>query len=65
MKCSCPDLEASVKEGVRGRREKEAMATRQTHDQMFKQEAVRLVQTSRKSQRQITDHLGIGWSGDQ
>jgi transposase-like protein len=38
------------------------MATRQTHDKTFKQEAVRLVQTNRKSQRQIADDLGIGLS---
>lgn len=38
------------------------MATRQTHDKAFKQEAVRLVQTSGKSQRQIADDLGIGLS---
>ena len=38
------------------------MATRQTHDKTFKQEAVRLVQTSGKSQRQIADDLGIGLS---
>ena len=38
------------------------MATRQTHDKTFKQEAVRLVQTSEKSQRQIADDLGIGMS---
>lgn len=36
------------------------MATRQTHDKTFKQETVRLVQTSGKSQRQIADDLGIG-----
>lgn len=35
------------------------MATRQTHDKAFKQEAVRLVKTSGKSQRQIADDLGI------
>lgn len=34
----------------------------QTHDKTFKQEAVRLVQTSGKSQRQIADDLGIGLS---
>ena len=38
------------------------MATRQTHDKMFKQEAVRLVRTSEKSQRQVADDLGIGMS---
>ena len=38
------------------------MATRPTLDKMFKQEAVRLVQTSGKSQRQIADDLGIGMS---
>jgi len=38
------------------------MATRQTHDKTFKQEAVRLVQTSGKAQRQIADDLGIGLS---
>ena len=38
------------------------MATRQIHDKVFKQEAVRLVQTSGKSQRQIADDLGIGLS---
>ena len=38
------------------------MARRQTHDKAFKQEAVRLVQTSGKSQRQIADDLGIGLS---
>lgn len=38
------------------------MATRQTHEKTFKQEAVRLVQTSGKSQRQIADDLGIGLS---
>ena len=38
------------------------MATRQTHDKTFKQEAVHLVQTSGKSQRQIADDLGIGLS---
>jgi transposase len=38
------------------------MATRQTHDKTFKQEAVRLVQTSGKSQRQIADDLGVGMS---
>jgi transposase len=38
------------------------MATRPTHDKMLKQKAVRLVQTSGKSQRQIADDLGIGWS---
>src|SRR5690242_16458600 len=48
--CSCPGLDASVKEEVRGRRSEETMATRYTHDKAFKQEAVRLVQTSGKSQ---------------
>lgn len=38
------------------------MATRQTYNKMFKQEAVRLMQTSGKSQRQIADDLGIGMS---
>jgi transposase len=38
------------------------MATRQTHDKTFKQEAVRLVQTSGKPLRQIADDLGIGMS---
>jgi len=38
------------------------MATRQTHDKAFKQEAAHLVQTSGKSQRQIADDLGIGLS---
>jgi transposase len=38
------------------------MATRQTHDKAFKQEAVRLVKTSGKSQRQIADDPGIGLS---
>src|SRR5579859_5251050 len=38
------------------------MATRQTHDKVFKQEAVHLVQMSGKSQRQIADDLGIGMS---
>ena len=36
------------------------MATRHTHDKTLKQEAVRLVQTGGKSQRQIADALGIG-----
>lgn len=34
----------------------------QTFDKSFKQEAVRLVQTSGKSQRQIADDLGVGMS---
>jgi transposase len=38
------------------------MTTRQTHDKAFKQEAVRLVQTSGKAQRQVADDLGIGLS---
>ena len=38
------------------------MATRQQRDKVFKQEAVRLVQTSDKSQRQIAEDLGIGLS---
>ncbi len=38
------------------------MATGQTYDKTFKQEAVRLVQTSGKSQRQIADDLGVGMS---
>lgn len=32
----------------------------QTFDKSFKQETVRLVQTSGKSQRQIADDLGVG-----
>lgn len=35
------------------------MAIRQTHDKVFKQESVRLVQASGKSQRQMADDLGI------
>ena len=38
------------------------MATGQTYDKGFKQEAVRLVQTSGKSQRQVAEDLGIGMS---
>lgn len=34
----------------------------QTFDKTFKQEAVRLVQTSEKSQRQIAQDLGVGMS---
>jgi transposase len=34
----------------------------QTFDKAFKQEAVRLVQTSGKSQRQIADDLGVAMS---
>src|SRR5580692_10802577 len=45
-----------------GRRSEETMATRQTHGKTFKQEAVRLVQTSGKPLRQIADDLGIGMS---
>ena len=35
------------------------MATGQTYDKAFKQEAVRLVQMSEKSQRQVAEDLGI------
>ena len=38
------------------------MATRQTHGKTFKQEAVLLVKTSGKSQRQIAEDLEIGMS---
>jgi transposase len=38
------------------------MATRQTHDKTFKREAVRLVQTSEKSMRQIAEDLGVSLS---
>jgi transposase len=38
------------------------MATGQTFDKNFKQEAVRLVQTSGKSQRQVAEDLGIAMS---
>ncbi|GLV53216.1 transposase [Dictyobacter sp. S3.2.2.5] len=38
------------------------MATGQTYDKAFKQEAVRLVQTSEKSQRQVAEDLGIAMS---
>jgi transposase len=34
----------------------------QTFDQHFKQEAVRLVQTSGKSQRQVAEDLGVAMS---
>ncbi len=47
------------------------MATGQTFDKSFKQEAVRLVQTSGKSQQQVAEDLGIAmstlsrwWQGD-
>lgn len=38
------------------------MATGQTYDKTLKQEAVRLVQTSRKSQRQVAEDLGVAMS---
>jgi transposase len=38
------------------------MATGQTYDKTFKQEAVRLVQTSGKSQRQVAEDLGVAMS---
>jgi transposase len=38
------------------------MATGQTFDKNFKQEAVRLVQTCGKSQRQVAEDLGIAMS---
>lgn len=38
------------------------MATGQTYDKAFKQEAVRLVRTSEKSMRQIAEDLGVGTS---
>lgn len=38
------------------------IATGQTFDKSFKQEAVRLVQTSGKSQRQVAQDLGIALS---
>lgn len=38
------------------------MAMGQTFDKTFKQEAVRLVQTSEKSQRQIAEDLGVAMS---
>lgn len=38
------------------------MATGQTYDKAFKQEAVQLVQTSGKSQRQVAEDLGVGMS---
>ena len=38
------------------------MATGQTYDKTFKQEAVRLVQTSGRSMRQVAEDLGIGMS---
>ena len=38
------------------------MPTGQTYDKTFKQEAVRLVKTSGKSQRQIANDLGVGMS---
>ncbi|MBO0794016.1 MAG: transposase [Ktedonobacteraceae bacterium] len=38
------------------------MTTGQTFDKSLKQEAVRLVQTSGKSQRQVAQDLGIGMS---
>jgi transposase len=48
---------------VKGRRRsEEIMATGQTYDKTFKQEAVRLVQTSGKSQRQVAEDLGIAMS---
>ena len=47
---------------MRKRWRQDKPTTRQTHDKTFKQEAVRLVQTSGKSQKQIADDLGIGLS---
>ncbi|GHO68428.1 transposase [Ktedonobacter sp. SOSP1-52] len=38
------------------------MATGQTYDKTFKQEAVNLVRTSEKSQRQVAEDLGIAMS---
>ena len=38
------------------------MPTGQTYDKNFKQEAVRLVKTSGKPQRQIANDLGVGIS---
>ncbi|GLV53178.1 transposase [Dictyobacter sp. S3.2.2.5] len=38
------------------------MATGQIYDKTFKQEAVRLVQTHEKSQRQVAEYLGIAMS---
>jgi transposase len=38
------------------------MPTGQTYDKTFKQEAVRLVKTSGKSQRQVANDLGVGMS---
>jgi transposase-like protein len=38
------------------------MATGQTDDKTLKQEAVRLVQTSGKSQRQVAEDLGVAMS---
>jgi transposase len=38
------------------------MPTGQTYNKTFKQEAVRLVKTSGKSQRQIANDLGVGMS---
>jgi transposase len=38
------------------------MPTGQTYDKSFKQEAVRLVQSSGKSQRQVADDLGVAMS---
>ena len=38
------------------------MATGQTYDKTFKQEAVHLVQTSGRSMRQVAEDLGIGMS---
>ena len=47
---------------MRKRWRQDKPTTRQTHDKTFKQEAVRLVQTGGKSQKQIADDLGIGLS---
>ena len=38
------------------------MATGQTYNKTFKQEAVRLVQTGGKSQRQVAEDLGVAMS---
>ena len=38
------------------------MATGQSYDKIFKQEAVNLVHTSGKSQRQVAEDLGIAMS---
>ena len=41
------------------RKSEERMTTGQTYDKMFKQEAVRVVHASGKSQRQVAEDLGV------